>query len=152
MTVQPPLPGISKKRARPPRRSEAALQAQVIALIAQVGYRCLEIGKGRKAVRCSRCENVWVPKGGWNGNTEGSPDLFVYRDAWEPGRFLGLELKAEGTPIRPQQQTLIDAGRVVLIRSPREALLALLRVEETRDCGQAARLTEYLWRNEGRLD
>lgn len=49
-------------------------------------------------------------------------DLRVRRSSWIPGSWLLFEVKDEHTPIRAHQQTMIDRGETILVRSAREIL------------------------------
>jgi hypothetical protein len=61
------------------------------------------------------------------GNSVGCPDLFVGR-AYASGiksDWRALEVKAIGGRVSPEQQKLVDAGLVTIVRSAQEALVAM---------------------------
>jgi hypothetical protein len=117
-------------RLRPPRVSESALQAQIVEALQRLGYRVMEVGKGRKA--CHQCGTV--PRG-WIGNTSACGDLLINRAEWG-NCWVMVELKAQGgMPTKGRvvtrgrrfdyvegQQDLIDAGVMALARSLDEVL------------------------------
>ena len=100
-TVQLHLPGTCRKdkRPRPPRRSEAAFQAQLRQALGNLGYGSHELGAERRQVDCPNCAHRFFPTG-WQGNTPGAPDLAVFHDGWPHGLMVGFELKGEKTPSR----------------------------------------------------
>lgn len=95
-----------------PKTTEASIQATLKHALETCGYIVLEVAKGRSA----------KAKGLWVGHTPGTPDVFVSHPAWPVGEWLGLELKTPTGRVRPEQQALADAGRVVIVRSVYEGL------------------------------
>ena len=59
------------------------------------------------------------------GTTKGLPDLFVTHDSWPTGIFIGLEVKTEKGALKPEQQELLDRGRIAVVRSFEDAYRAV---------------------------
>lgn len=105
--------------------SESNVQAAIVEVLAAVGFESLEIGASRRATTCPHCGKRFHPSG-WQGNTPGTPDLFVglaQAGAFPVCTWAGLELKKSPTaPVRPEQLELFQRGRVALVTSPRQAI------------------------------
>lgn len=102
---------------------EADIQKAIVDTLGLVGFECLEVGKVRRAVVCPDCGGKHVPDG-YQGNTPGTPDLFVGLASGFPlCTWVGLELKRPtGGKTRPEQLELWQRGRTAIVLSPREAL------------------------------
>lgn len=88
--------------------SEKLLVARIVHVLESRGCVVIQTGQ-RKA------------KGA--GNTVGAPDLFATRSVFH--YWIGMEVKtAEGRPSKEQQE-LIDAGKVFLVRNEQQALDAM---------------------------
>ena len=59
---------------------------------------------------------------GRTGVTPGIPDLLVTRENWLPGQFVGIEMKKPKGPVSEYQGVLLAKGRILIARSPEEAL------------------------------
>lgn len=168
--VQPHIPGLARADKKPTvqRKSEAVIQAHAIAVLAGLGYGAMEVGKTRARVtlegecRCPRCKHEFTASvsgfpTGWQGNTPGYPDVSFFR--WVPGWpavFIPVEMKGEGTPIRKEQQDLVNAGRTVFAYSEGEAVRAVLAAEIAMDRyrfpdERRDRIERFLAENEGKI-
>jgi len=110
-TRRPPL------NLRPPRddRTESQRQAEGVAFLTKHGFIVLQIGQGRKAVRCNTCGDWQIPTG-FIGNSEGAPDTLVTHPDWPAGAGLMLEWKKTATSKRqPAQEKLEKLGRIVVV-------------------------------------
>lgn len=113
------LPGVVSRTYREVKVTEASIQATLKHALETCGYTVLEVAKGRSA----------KAKGLWVGHTPGCPDVFVSHPDWPIGEWLGLELKTPTGRVRPEQQALADAGRVVIVRGVYEGLCSVACVE-----------------------
>lgn len=94
---------------------EEQVQAAAIELFTVLGWTVLQTS--RRGIFCQRCHRrVYGP----DGATKGVPDLFVSRKGWD--RWIGIEVKGPKTKVSPEQQQLVDAGQVCLVRSIDEAI------------------------------
>ena len=157
--IQPHIPGLSRvdRKPRPPKLSEAALQSQARATLALLGYATAEVGAGRKQVSCPCCSHRFFPEG-WQGNTPGVPDLLAFRyHADFPPVAAMIELKqSEGSPIRPAQKALADAGRSRIAHTIGGIIAALLAAENELTAYHAPpekieQLERFLTQNEGKI-
>jgi hypothetical protein len=100
---------------RRPGDSEEQLQQTIVQALRLAGFVVLSTSRRRKRCRCCGC---W-PAGG-DGVDRGLPDLLV----WVPdrGAWVGVEVKGPTTKVAPEQRALAETGKVVLVRSPEEAL------------------------------
>lgn len=110
---------------KPPR--ESTIQSSIVNILTMLGYTVIEIGRTRRMVPCKRC-GASTPAIGWQGNTVGAPDLMVTSTRWA-GDWVGIEVKRPGGAIRPEQQRLVDAGTVSIVRSVRDALAVIVDAE-----------------------
>lgn len=106
---------------------ESTIQTSIVNILTMLGYTVIEIGRTRRMVPCKRC-GASTPAIGWQGNTPGAPDLMVTSTRWS-GDWVGIEVKRPGGAIRPEQQRLVDAGTVVIVRSVRDALGVIVDAE-----------------------
>lgn len=111
-----------------PRRLERDVQADICRTISLVGYEYLETGVARRATECPNCHERFTPHDG-NSNAPGVPDLLVWRSGWGCGIMATLEVKGATTRLSKRQKELYAADRIYIVRSPLDALNALLRVE-----------------------
>lgn len=95
--------------------SEAELQGQIVQALRLMGYVVLVT-----TVKI-RSKN---PRHHQTGQTKGIPDLIISKPQWVVGSWLGLEIKNEKGRVRPEQQALADLGRIVIVRSLDEAIVA----------------------------
>jgi hypothetical protein len=102
-----------------PKTTEASIQATLKHALEACGYIVGEVGKARSA-KAAGC---------YIGNTNGLPDLFITHPQWPVGEWLGLELKTPTGKVRPEQQRLADAGRVVIVRGVYEGLDAVVEFD-----------------------
>ena len=116
---------------------ESTIQTSIVNILTMLGYTVIEIGRTRRMVPCKRC-GASTPAIGWQGNTPGAPDLMVTSTRWS-GDWVGIEVKRPGGTIRPEQQRLVDAGTVVIVRSVRDALGVVVDAE-TRHGHQTAQI------------
>lgn len=116
---------------------ESTIQTSIVNILTMLGYTVIEIGRTRRMVPCKRC-GASTPAIGWQGNTPGAPDLMVTSTRWS-GDWVGIEVKRPGGVIRPEQQRLVDAGTVVIVRSVRDALGVVVDAE-TRHGHQTAQI------------
>lgn len=167
--VQGHIPGLARvdKQARPPKRSEAALQQQTRATLANLGYHSLEAGLSRTRlrlkgqVRCPCCRTPFEAEiegtpTGWQGNTPGFPDTVYFRWNNWPAVFIPIEEKGQGTPVQPEQKILSDAGRYPLAYSIEDAVRAVLAAEEAMDAyrfpeERRRQFADFLKMNQGAL-
>ncbi len=98
--------------------TEEATQKLIVAFLRVHGYTVLETSRRRRRCRCGR----W-PVGG-DGASKGVPDLLVWLSRW--GVWYGLEVKGARTRLSPEQRDLAARGMVVVVRTPEEALAAVL--------------------------
>ncbi|MES2462788.1 MAG: hypothetical protein V4671_19575 [Armatimonadota bacterium] len=130
------LPGSCRvdKKARPPKRSEAALQQQARATMGLLGYASMETGQGRPKVKCPcGCNHSFTP-GGYMGNSLGLPDVLFYRmNPAFPPVFVPVEMKTETGIVSPAQKLLADQGRSQVARSILETVQAVKKAEEFMD-------------------
>ena len=147
----------SDKPAKPPKLSEAALQAQIRQTLGVLGYSTAEVGSTRARVTCKKCgHNDWPA--GWQGNSVGVPDLLVFRHdlpAFPPVAMF-VEVKTGSGAVRPAQAVLAAAGRSVIVRSVGDAVRAVQAAEEAMTAyvtpaAQVLRLADFLAMNEGRI-
>jgi hypothetical protein len=96
--------------ATPYHLLEPAVVKDITATLGRLGYETLCVGQ-RKA------------RG--SGTTTGYPDLSVRRGGWPKGLCCLLEAKTEAGELRTEQQDLHERGWSFVVRSPREALLAI---------------------------
>ena len=106
-----------------PKTTEASIQATLKHALETCGYIVGEVGKARSA-KAAGC---------YVGNTNGLPDLFITHQDWPIGEWLGLELKTPTGKVRPEQQRLADAGRVVICRGVYEGLQTVRGFEANRE-------------------
>lgn len=140
------------KTPRLPRLRERDLQQHIRAALTHVGYSSLETGVPKRKTACPKCRHPFTPTGG--NNSRGVPDLLVWRDGWPEGVLLGLEVKGQDTAVSDAQKALAASCRVVIVRSIRDALLALRGWEGRGGEGSArqwARIDDYLTMNDGRI-
>jgi hypothetical protein len=57
---------------------------------------------------------------------KGIPDLLVSHSDFAP-KWIGMEVKTPGGKMKPEQQALLDEGRIVVVRSLQEALESVRR-------------------------
>ena len=114
-----------------PKTTEASIQATLKHALEACGYIVGEVGKARSA-KAAGC---------YVGNTTGLPDLFITHPDWPTGEWLGLELKTPTGKVRPEQQRLADAGRVVICRGVAEGLRVVRDREE-----KLARASVVAWK------
>lgn len=120
---------------------ESTIQTSIVNILTMLGYTVIEIGRTRRMVPCKRC-GASTPAIGWQGNTPGAPDLMVTSTRWS-GDWVGIEVKRPGGAVRPEQQRLVDAGTVVIVRSVRDALGVIVEAE-TRHGHQTAQIDAVL--------
>jgi len=108
--------------------TESSIQQSIVNILRMFGYTVIEIGRTRRMVPCKRC-GAHTPAIGWQGNTPGAPDIMVTAKTWGT-LWLGLEVKRPGGAIRPEQKVLMAEGSIVIVRSIRDSLAAILDVEE----------------------
>src|SRR5204862_721075 len=108
--LAPPLPRARavSSAAPPDSRSEAEVQAEIVAALRQRGYIVLETSQHRRARPCPHCGQLSVPSGGM-GHDAGVPDLLVSHPAWLRGVWMGLECKGGATVLSREQVELLDA-------------------------------------------
>lgn len=138
IAVQPSLDGLARKDKLPttPRVSEKVVQAQSRQIIAFQGYQSMEVGATRRAVdcHCPHCKRSFqFTPTGYQGNSLGYPDLSIYRNNHFPPVAILVEMKADKTPIRPEQQQLADLGRSIICHSPADVLRAIIAAETAMD-------------------
>jgi hypothetical protein len=110
-------------------RSEAERQAEGVAWLRAHGYTVIELGKGRKGVRCRDCGTFAVPTG-WQGNDPGAPDTVVTRDSWPASCALLLEWKDGEKGARTKEQAELEAaGRIAVVWDLRTCLMAVYAFE-----------------------
>ena len=97
--------------------TESDLQASIVSSLRKLGYTVLST-----SARVSR---------GIRGVTKGLPDLMVTHRSWETGIWLGLEVKLPKGAIKPEQKELLEAGRIVVVRSWDDAWRAVLGKGDT---------------------
>lgn len=93
--------------------TESELQASIVSGLRLIGYTVLST-----SARVSR---------GIRGVTKGLPDLLVTHTSWPTGTWLGLEVKLPKGAIKPEQKALLEAGRIVVVRSWEDAFQAVKR-------------------------
>lgn len=128
------------------KRSEADIQNAIRQLLALQGYTVLEVGKARRKVQCTRCR-TWSYPTGWQGNTIGTPDLYVHAPWWGMPVGIGLELKKPGGTVRKEQKNLADMNMTDIVRSEEEALEVVLNVERKFGSEEKAKRLEVLLNN-----
>jgi hypothetical protein len=111
-------------------RSEAERQAECLNWLRNAGFLVLEIGQGRKGQKCDECGHFQVPRG-YMGTTPGTPDSMVTSLTWPEGTWVGIEWKAgPNAEVRPEQQQLLNARRIIIAWDMATALLPLARLDE----------------------
>lgn len=131
----PRAPRQTRLRLTPPRYdpSEEQVQNAIQQALLACRYRVLSTVHRYRMQPCPECGQTIRPSGGY-GSSPGVPDLLVSHDAWgrdSSGRALwsGIEVKGPKTPLSPEQEELEAAGRIVVVRSWREAVEAVEAVQ-----------------------
>lgn len=96
--------------------SESALQSDIRKALQTLGYSCRATSA---PFRQKRGRN-------WQQD-KGMPDLFVTHKSWGEGVWKGLEVKTGKGTLKPEQQELLEAGRIIVVRSVDEAIAAVIR-------------------------
>lgn len=110
------------------RETEAGLQAAIVQALTLTGHVVLETSEHRRGQTCPRC-GQWQVLAGGRGTSKGVPDLLVTDEDWPVGVWVGLEVKTRDGRVSPAQQALSDRGRIVVVRSVEEALVAVGKAE-----------------------
>lgn len=125
------------------KRSEAEIQNAIRHLLATLGYTVLEVGKARRKVQCTRCR-AWHYPTGWQGNTIGTPDLYVHAPWWNMPVGIGFELKKPGGSVRKEQRNLANLQMTDIVHSEEEALTVVIKVERTIGSEEKAKRLEVI--------
>jgi hypothetical protein len=128
------------------KRSEAEIQNAIRHLLATLGYTVLEVGKARRKVQCTRCK-AWSYPTGWQGNTIGTPDLYVHAPWWTVPVGIGFELKKPGGAVRKEQRNLANLQMTDIVHSEEEALEVVIKVERTIGSEEKAKRLEVVLEN-----
>lgn len=107
---------------------EKALQKQIVEGLRWKKYIVLEVGASRSFHACPECGHKSRATG-WQGNTPGTPDLFVSHPNFPMGVWVGIELKTDTGKPTPEQAELLKAKRIYLCRSFDDALACMIRAE-----------------------
>lgn len=102
--------------------SESELQGQIKSALRRLGYICLDTSTYGSA-RVMRQARM-------GGNSKAIPDLLVARGGWPQGIWLGMEVKLPKGGVKAEQQELLDAGMIVIVRTVDEAITEMKRVEQ----------------------
>jgi len=98
--------------------TEAELQCQIVDALRLHGCTVL--------VTSARSYRPATDKRRGYGADRGVPDLLVAPPYAPPSVWLGLEVKSRTGRLTPEQRALAEAGRIVVVRSLREAFGAVL--------------------------
>ncbi len=134
MATKPRQRSLKLTCPKPEPVREETVQANIRQLLAWCGYRVYQTTARFKAHPCPQCGG-WVRQAGGTGTTPGVPDLLVYHPGWTADGaahpvWIGLEVKGPKTPLSDEQKVLHAAGRILVARSPEEALRLLQAAEE----------------------
>jgi hypothetical protein len=140
--------GRKKQPAAKTEPSESDIQATLVQALRQCGYEVLETGSQRAGlvgkIYAGLCQAGMLHHSlskqaiytvlnrairGFSENDAGLPDVLITHPDWPVGEWLGLELKTPTGKVRPEQQRLSDAGRVVIVRGVAEGLLEVCEAE-----------------------
>lgn len=110
-----------------PRVSEKSRQADGVALLRACGFTILELGQKRRPVMCRNCRTMNWPT--FTDSSSGTPDTAVMFPGWGAPVALMFEWKADGTPVRPEQRALSEAGMTMIVRTAREVAEAVCAFE-----------------------
>lgn len=130
------MPRQTRLRLTPGRydASEEQVQQAIQQALLACRYRVLSTVHRYRRQPCPECGQMIRPSGGI-GATPGVPDLLVSHDAWGGGGggalplWAGIEVKGPRTRLSPEQEELEASGRIVVVRSWREAVEAVQAVE-----------------------
>lgn len=111
--------------------SEADVQAAIVDALRWRGETVLVTSRHRRRCLCGR----YPPAG--DGCDRGIPDLLV---SLGDGRWLGLEVKGPKTRLSPEQRGLQAAGRIIVVRSVKDALQAVSQTCPASPAGRAIML------------
>lgn len=128
------------------KRSEADIQNAIRHMLATLGYTVLEVGKARRKVQCTRCR-AWSYPTGWQGNTVGTPDLYVHAPWWNMPVGIGFELKKPGGAVRKEQRNLANLHMTDIVHSEEEALEVVIKVERAIGSEEKAKRLEVVLDN-----
>lgn len=112
--------------------SEDDVQATIVEALRLLGYVVLVTSRRRK-----RCRVCGAFSSGGDGCDRGIPDLLV---SLGDGRWLGLEVKGPKTRLSPEQRGLQAAGRIIVVRSVKDALQAVSQTCPASPAGRAIML------------
>lgn len=118
---------------------EAQRQAAGVKALKIRGYIVGENSEHRRASQCPHCGGWSTPAGGM-GQTAGLGDLVITAEWWAQCLWMMAETKADSkAPLRPGQQRLLDAGRLVIWWEVEQLLRAVEQFERVNGCERPGR-------------
>ena len=115
-------------KGKPPLPSEEETQAVIIEYLRLHGVTVFVTS--RRAKRCPTC-GTYSHKG--DGASRGLADLICRRPTWPAGVCVALEVKRPGLAVQfssAEQKLAAEAGDIVVVTTPEEALAAVRAVDE----------------------
>jgi hypothetical protein len=117
-------PRISVLSADPVKNlTEDQIQTLIMNTLTIAGYDVISTVHRYKRVRCSQCGFLNRPAGGY-GATKGIGDLLVTSDKWTENYYIMADVKREKGALTMEQKERFARGKLMIWRSPEQALLA----------------------------